>query len=952
MHPETWKKVEAVLQSVLDRPVADRDAYLRDACAGDESLEREVRSLLGSELSAELFLEDPAMHVAASATAQSGAAELPSGSEISHYRIIGKLGAGGIGVVYRAEDTRLHRSVALKFLSGAVATDPTSVSRFRLEARAVSALNHPNICTLHDISEHQGHPFLVMEYLEGETLRDRIARGPLDLPELLAHAIPIADALDVAHTAGIVHRDIKPANIFITSRGHTKVLDFGLAKMQSESPGSELATRTGTGMVLGTPAYMSPEQARSSAVDHRADIWAFGLVMYEMATGTRPTAAGRPPIAGQPELESIVARCLEIEPARRYHSAAEIRAALQALKLQTDSQSYRSTANASPPGHRKRLIAAAAALALAAVAFWAFWWRPAPKLTDKDTIVLADFGNTTGEPVFNEALRQGLSVQLRQSPYLNLISEDRIQHTLRLMGQPPDTRVTPQFAREICLRTSSTAVLEGSISKLGSQYILNLAARNCQTGEVLDHQQVQVSKQEDVLPALDRIAAAFRNRIGESLAAIRSHDRPLEEATTSSLEALQAYSAGFKFLLSSDPTAAVPLFQRAISLDPKFTMAYARLGRAYADTSQPDLAASAMTKAYELRQRVGDRDQFWIASQYHQWVTGNLESAQHSCEAWVQAYPRDVEAHALLSGLYHGFGRFQQAVSEGERALESAPDFPFSYITLAWSYILDNRMADGVRVFREAQRRKFELPEMMVMPYYIAFLNGDAQAMQSAAAAAKRKPESEDWITHAESAVAAYNGRLPEARTLSRRAVDLARQSHQDERAALYLAAAAVRESFLGDAAEARRVAKQALTLSTNRDVQYGAAFALAKSGFPAEAEPLLANLEHRFPEDTYVKFTYLPVVRGLIAVRKQQPTAALGLLEAAAPYELGIPGSWVGFFGSLYPAYVRGEAYLAAGDSSRAAAEFQKIIANRAVVFVDPVGAIAPQRLAAARKR
>jgi serine/threonine protein kinase/predicted Zn-dependent protease len=940
MHPQTWKRVEAILQSALDRPVAERDAYLREACAGDESLEREVRSLLTAELSAEGFLEHPAM---------SAAAELSSGTEISHYRVTAKLGAGGIGVVYRAEDTRLHRSVALKFLSSDIAGDSASVSRFRLEARAVSALNHPNICTLYDISEHRGHPFLVMEYLEGETLRDRIARGPLDLPELLTHAIPIADALDVAHAAGIVHRDIKPANIFVTSRGHTKVLDFGLAKMQSTSTGSELATSTGTGMVLGTPAYMPPEQARGSVVDHRADIWAFGLVIYEMATGTRPTASGRPPIAGQPELEAVVGRCLEIEPYRRYQTAAEIRAVLQALKLKTDSQSYPSTSTAQQPGRRKLMITVAAILALAAL--WAFWWKQAPKLTGKDAIVLADFGNSTGEPVFDETLRQGLAAQLRQSPYLSLISDDRVQHTLGLMGQPPDARVTPRFAREICLRTSATAMLEGSISKLGSQYALNLVASNCQTGEVLDHQQERVRRQEDVLPALDRMAATFRSRIGESLSAIRRHDTPFAEATTSSLEALQAYSAGYRLLLSADPSAGIPLLQRAIGLDPKFTMAYAYLGRAYADTAQPDLAAAAITKAYELRQRVGDRDQFWVASQYHQLVTGNLESAQHTCEAWVQAYPRDGEAHALLSGLYQGFGRFPLSAAEGEKAVQAAPDFPFGYINLAWAYILDNRMADGVRVFREAQRRKFELPDMMVMPYYIAFLNGDAQAMQRAAAAAKQKPEAEDWMTHAESVVAAYSGRLLEARTLSRRAVDLARQSHQDERAALYLASAAVRESFLGDAAEARRVAKLALTLSTNRDVQYGAAFALVQSGLPAEAEPLLANLEKRFPEDTYVKFTYLPVVRGLIAIGKQQPAAALTLLEAAAPYELGIPGSWSGFFGNLYPVYVRGEAYLAAGDSSRAAAEFQKIVANRAVVFADPVGAIAPQRLATIRK-
>jgi serine/threonine protein kinase/Flp pilus assembly protein TadD len=938
MHPETWKKVEALLQSALDRPPAERDAFLREACAGDRSLEREVRALLTSESAAESFMEDAAMHVAARVMAQRSstpsALDLPIGAVVSHYAIAGKLGAGGIGVVYKAEDTRLHRFVALKFLSGDLVQDPAALSRFRLEARAASALNHPNICTLHDIAEHNGRSFLVMEYLEGETLRERIARGPFDFPELLATAIAIADALDAAHSAGIVHRDIKPANIFITTRGRVKVLDFGLAKIQPSAQLSELATKTGSGMVLGTPAYMSPEQARGAVVDHRADLWAFGLVIYEMATGTRPSVGSRPPIEGRPELEAIVTRCLEYEAERRYQSAAEIRASLQALNA--DSQAFRPLVSTRPG--QARLWVGVAAIVFLAVAGWTFLWRTSRPPDAKHLITLADFSNTTGDSVFDEALRQGLAVQLRQSPYLNLISDDRVQQTLRNMGRPADTRLTSQIAREVCQRNSGSAVLEGSIAKLGSQYVLSLVARNCQTGEVLDQQQVQASGKEEVLSTLGRLATTFRNRSGESLANIRLHDAPLPDAVTPSLEALQAYSAGFKFLQSSDPTAAVPQFQRAIELDPKFTMAYARLGRSYADTAQPALAAAAIGKAYELRQRVGDRDQYWITAQYHQLVTGNLEAAQHSTEAWAQAYPGDLEAHALLSGIYQSLGRFPQAVAEGEKALQAAPEFPFSYITLAWSYVLDNRMADGVRVFREAQRRKFELPDMMLMPYLIAFIKGDAQGMRESLAAAKQKPEAEDWITHAESLVEAYNGRLPESRTLSRRAVDLARQAHQDERAALYLAAAAVRESFLGDAAEAHRLGKEALRLSTNRDVEYGAAFALVKSGFPAEAEPLIAHLESGFPEDTYVKFTYLPVLRALIAVRRGQPAVALALLVPATPYELGIPGSWNGFYGCLYPAYVRGEAYRASGDEAKAAAEFQKVKDHPAVVFADPV--------------
>jgi len=448
-------------------------------------------------------------------------------------------------------------------------------------------------------------------------------------------------------------------------------------------------------------------------------------------------------------------------------------------------------------------------------------------------------------------------------------------------------------------------------------------------------------------PAKCWIISTFRNRIGESLAAIQQHDVPLLEAVTPSLEALQAYSAGYKSLLSADPTAAVPLFQRAVALDPNFAMAYARLARAFADTAQPEAAAAALTKAYELRQRVGDRDQFWIASAHDMMVTGNLESARHSTEAWVQAYPRDTEAHNLLSVLYQQLGRYSQAVSEGEKAIETAPDFPPSYNNLIWSYIFDKRLNDAQRILREGQRRKFDMPDLMLLPYYIAFLQGDAQGMQNALSAARQKPESEDWVTHAESLVAAYTGHLAESRTLSKRAVDLARQSRQEERAMLYLAGAAVRESFLGDAGEARRIAKEAAALSKNRDVVYGAAFALANAGSFDDAAPLLADLERRYPEDTYVKFTYLPVVRALIAVRKQKPGEALQLLEVAAPYELGLPGSWFGLFGELYPIYVRGEAYLAAGQPTRAAEEFHKFAANRQVVWADPVGVVVARRLA-----
>jgi len=933
MQPEKWQKIEPILQAVLDQPSESREAYLREACGGDKALEDEVRSLIGAETDAGLFLEDGAMHVAARALAQQVPTgfELAAGAEVSHYRVLGKLGAGGIGVVYKAEDTRLHRFVALKFLSAGLTLDPGALGRFRIEARAASALNHPNICTLYDIGEFDGHSFLVMEFLEGETLAARIARGPLEPPELLRVATDIAGALEAAHRAGVIHRDIKPANIFVSGNGHVTVLDFGLAKMQPAGQATELATQTGTGVVLGTPAYMAPEQASGAAADQRADVWAFGMVLYELATGKRPGVGTRPPVAGQPGIEGIVHRCLEQEPGQRFQSMAEIVASLRAL--QGGSQ---------PPmaanlGRRRVLWPVLAGGAVLASAGWMILHRTRPQAAGKHTIVVAEFSNTTGEPVFDDALRQGLSVQLQQSRYLELMPDERVQQTLRNMGRP-DERLTPQVTREVCQRNSGSAVIEGSIAKLGSQYVLGLAARNCQTGAVLDQQQLTAAGREDVLPALGRATAVLRNRIGESLSTVR-RDAPLANAVTPSLEALKAYTAGFKFLQSADPTAAVSQLQRAVELDPQFSMAYALLGRTYFDTSQPMLAAAALKKAYELRRRAGDRDQFWIVAQYHQMVTGNLEEVQHSTEAWAQQYPRDMEVHALLSALYQEFGRYGQAIAEGEKAVQVAPDFPFAHINRAWSYVLDGRTADGVRAFEEARRRGFEATDMLLLPYAIAFLKGDAQGMKAALAVGKQKPETEDWITHAESLVEAYKGNMEESRRLSRRAVGLARQSHQDERAALYMAGAAVREAFLGDAVEAQHLAREALLVKNNRDVAYGAAFAFVKSGAPAEAEPLMADLEKSFPEDSFVKFTYVPVIRAMIAIGKHQPAVALSLLEPSLPYELGVPGSWSGFYGCMYPTHVRGEAYLAAGDRAKAAAEFKKIKDHPAVVLFDPLG-------------
>jgi tetratricopeptide (TPR) repeat protein len=896
------------------------------------------------------------------------------GQTISHYRVLSKLGSGGMGVVYEAQDIRLGRRVALKFLPEALAQNPRMLQRFEREARAASSLNHPSICTIYEVEEHDHQPVIVMELLEGESLKERICKGPLSTDELLDFGIQVSDALGAAHAKGIIHRDIKPANLFLVAGGRVKILDFGLAKMApshvADNAGDE-ESLTVEGVIPGTTAYMSPEQVRGEDLDARSDLFSLGVVLYEMAAGKRPFVGknrvllmnailNENPVLlchAKPELpaplDAIIAKALEKDRQQRYQHATKICSDLRQLRRATESghDTVRSPAVAKlqPRIARAWKLALAVALSIVAIAGGAFFYpRRKPVLTAKDTIMLAEFDNKTGDPLFDGTLRQGMAVQLEQSPFLSMVSEGRIQQVLQLMGKPNDTRLTPDVAREICERTSSVAVLDGSIASLGSQYVLGLRAKNCRTGDVLAEEQAQAARKEDVLKVLSQIASGFRTRLGESLTTIEKHNTPLETATTPSLEALKAYSAAMQLSL---PTEVLPHLKRAVEIDPQFAVAYAAMGLSYSNIGESVLSIESTSKAYELRERASDREKFFITTIYHRQVTGNLEKEKQTLRLWAQTYPRDRDAHGLMAGFASiGTGQFEKSIEEANIAIGIDPDSAHAYGDIAIANFFLDRFPETEKAIQNASEHKRETQDIPLLRYHLACIHGDEAGMDRAAALAKGKPGIEDWMLHAQALVAALSGRVQMARAVSHSAQHIARQAGETEGAATYEAGEAVWEGLFGNAPAARRSATAALQLSKGRDVEYGAAFALALVGDSLRSQSLVDDLQKRFPEDTSVQFNYLPSLNALLALNHREPQKALELLQVAVPYELAVPAiDFNEFFGGLYPVYVRGQAFIAASQSSQAAAEFQKILNHRGLVAGDPIGAMARLQLARA---